>query len=249
MTPLIDITMTATRRPDIIKQTLSSFYRNMLAPVIDRCRIIVNIDPVGENIASHEIVPIIAGYFSHYYVNLPMTSSFPHAFKWVWEQSDAPWVLNLEDDWELLEKINIHSLIDMMLRYPALASLRLPFFNAQATSMKNWNLIFPWNGEYFECPADLRQTAGFAGHPSLLRGDFVQHCASLLSTDANPEKQFHHGNDNLIHEVLRWQYGVWSKPNAPKVLKDIGAEWKIRNQIQKKGVKAFFTEWEKMKKE
>lgn len=80
----------------------------------------------------------------------------------------------------------------------------------------------------------------------MLRGDFVRHCVPLLNDTANPEKQFHVGNLSLIAEVLNWEYGVYSKPDAPKIIKDLGALWKQENQFIKKGAKAYFTEWEKI---
>ena len=244
---LIDITMTAVRRPEILKRTLHSFYRHMLAPIIDRCRLIINIDPIGDPIASYELCDIAQGYFSRVTVNLPMEPDFPKAFLWTWAQSSAPWVFHLEDDWELLAPVDITAMIAAMGKNPTLASMRLPFFDSAATSMKNWNLWFPWNGKYFTCPQDLRQAAGFCGHPSLLRGEFVRRCTSLIDTRLNPEKQFHGDNNALIMEGLNWDYGVWGQPNSKKVLADIGAEWKVKNKFQKAGSKAFFTQWEKMK--
>jgi hypothetical protein len=241
---LIDITMTAVRRPEILKRTLHSFFKNCFAPIMDRCRLVINIDPIGDAMPSHELVPIIGGFFKHYYVHLPMTPSFPHAFKWVWQHASAPFVFHLEDDWELLAPVDIIHMIRMLEDFPRLASLRLPFFPSSDREMKNWNLFFPWNGYYFECPKDLRKTAGFAGHPALLRGDFVRECAPLIDVNLNPEKQFHGDNDPLVNEVLRWQYGVYSQPNSPKILKDIGALWKAENNFQKAGSKAFFTQWE-----
>jgi hypothetical protein len=242
---LIDITMTAVRRPDILKRTLNSFFRNIFAPIIDRCRLVVNIDPIGDDIASHELCKIFSAYFKHYMVNMPMESSFPRAFRWTWTRSDAPWVFHLEDDWELMESIDIKFMIEMMEKFPQLASLRLPFFHSATTTMKNWNLFFPWNGFYFECPPNLRKTAGFAGHPSLIRGEYVKRCAPLIDIKLNPEKQFHGGNEPLLNEVMRWEYGVWGKPNSQRMIKDIGIEWRNANRFQKKGSKAFFTEWEK----
>lgn len=244
---MLDITMTAVRRPEILKRTLHSFYKNMLHPIIDRCRLIINVDPIGEDIESFKMDPIVSAYFRRYAINLPMSAHFPTAFHWTWSKATAPWVLNLEDDWELLEFIDINSMIRTMKHHPDLASLRLPFFNSTELEMKNWNLMFPWNGKYFECPTDLRQAAGFAGHPSLLRGKFVRACAPLLRTDINPEKQFHTGNPALLEEVLRWNYGVWGRPNHPRMIKDIGIEWKISNKFMKKGNKAFFVEWEKLR--
>jgi hypothetical protein len=242
---LIDITMTAVRRPEILKRTLHSFYKNLFHPIIDQCRLIINIDPVGEDIPSYNMDSIVSGYFRRYAINLPMTAHFPTAFCWTWNKATAPWVFHLEDDWELLEFIDIGALIHVMKKHRNLASLRLPFFNSTSDEMKNWNLHFPWNGEYFECPDNLKQAAGFAGHPSLLRGEFVRNCAPLLRLDLNPEKQFHEGNPDLLMEVMKWDYGVWGRPNHPRMIKDIGIEWKTTNKFIKKGNKAFFVEWEK----
>lgn len=238
--------MTAVRRPEILKRTLHTFFMRCFAPVINKCRLIINVDPVGDDIASHELNKIVSAYFKHYIIGMPMEASFPKAFKWTWDWATAPWVFHLEDDWELLTGVDIMFMIELMEKFPNLASLRLPFFPSTERTMKNWNLFFPWNGHFFECPVNLRQTAGFAGHPSLLRGDFVRNCAPLINVNLNPEKQFHGDNDRLVNEVLQWKYGVFGLPNHPKVIKDIGGEWRNANKFQKKGPKAFFKEWEKI---
>jgi len=243
---LVDITMTAVKRPEILKKTLHSFFRNCFAPIADRCRLIINVDPIGDPVCAEKMMEIVSGYFRRFYVNFPATPSFPKAFLWTWDKVRAPWAFHLEDDWELRIPVNILDMIKMMEDYPQLASLRLPFFRSEETYMKNWNLRFPWNGSYFECPGNLRQTAGFAGHPSLLRGRFVHECAELIDINLNPEKQFHGDNDFLVNEVLHWEYGVWGKPNSPAMINDIGTEWKARNKFQKAGSKAFFTQWEKI---
>jgi hypothetical protein len=240
---LIDITMTATCRPAVLQKTLDSFYVNMFKPIIDRCRIIINVDPVGENVPSYEVAQIAPIYFRRYIIGLPMKPSFPDAFAWCWNKASAPWVFNLEDDWELLVPVDIFAMIGMMQKFPQLASLRIPWFRSTENSMKNWNLHFPWNGHFFECPYERRKAAGFAGHPSLLRGQFVKNCAPLIKTNMNPEKQFHGDNELLVNEVLKWEYGVWGKPNQHRMLTDIGAVWKKNNGFRKAGNKAFFTEW------
>lgn len=237
--------MTATRRPEVLKETLNSFFRNCFAPVAERCRLIINIDPAGEDVSSCAIADIAGAYFNKKIIGLPSTPSFPVAFKWCWEQVTAPWVFHLEDDWGLLVPVDIGAMIACMISHPELALLRLPFFTSTEKTMKNWNLFYPWNGEYFACPEDLRKTAGFAGHPSLLRGEFVRRCAPLLDTRLNPEKQFHGDNWSLVGEVLNWQYGVWGQPSSMPIIKDIGTEWKAANGFIKAGNKAFFTQWEK----
>lgn len=244
---LIDITMTAVRRPEILKRTLHSFFVNCFDKVIDQCRLIINVDPVGDKIPSYVLSDVAGGYFRHYIIGMPMEPSFPRAFEWTWRQTTAPWVFHLEDDWELLEPVDIMGMIDTMKKHKDLASLRLPFFSAGPVSMRNWNLMFPWNGEFFECPQDLRRTAGFCGHPALLRGAFVNLCTPLLDVTLNPEKQFHSGNPELLLEVDRWRYGVYGRPNCNRMLSDIGAAWKVDNKFQKAGSKAFFTHWEETK--
>lgn len=241
---LLDVTMTAVRRPTLLKETLYSFYKNCFYKVADHARLIINIDPIGEKVSSQEMIEVASAYFRHVHVNLPSTPSFPEAFKWCWNKSTAPWVFHLEDDWRLLDFIDIFELMNTMESFPELASLRIPFFSSTENSMKNWNIHFPWNGSYFECPADRRRGAGFAGHPSLLRGKFVNACAPLINPKLNPEKQFHGGNGPLCAEVLKWQYGVYGKPNSPKMLEDIGAKWKQQYNFRKSGNKAFFTQWE-----
>jgi len=111
--------------------------------------------------------------------------------------------------------------------------------------MKNWNLWFPWNGEFFICPDDIRVTQGPCGHPSLLKGDYVKRCALLIDPKDNPEKQFHKANSDLGKEVAKWQFGVFGKPNESNYIRDLGREWMVKNNFKKKGSKAFFTEWEK----
>jgi len=245
---MIDITMTAVRRPEILKRTLHSFYTKCFAPIIHQCRLVVNIDPVGDNVPAHEMVPIIEAFFKYYHVRMPIDPSFPEAFRWTWENVSAPYVFHLEDDWELLYNVDIFDMIRMMENHPRIASLRLPFFRSTQKDMKNWNLFFPWNGEYFECPEDLRKTAGFCGHPALLRSEFVQKCAPLIDTRLNPEKQFHGGNDALVQEVLNWSYGVYGQPNQSQMINDIGSVWRAQNKYKKAGNKAFFTQWEKEEK-
>ena len=110
--------------------------------------------------------------------------------------------------------------------------------------MKNWKYFYPFNGEFFECPKHLRREVGFCGHPSLIRGEFVQNIAPYLDQEKNPEKQFHHGRPELMQEIDCWRYGVFAEPNQPPAIRDIGRKWMIQNKFKKAGSKAFFTQWE-----
>lgn len=247
----LNVTMTAMNRRELINTTVSSFYHNLLRnfkPVSHR-RFIMNIDPLPDKPTTaadiESIINIVDFYDFTYAVNTPEEANFGEAFKWCWSLCDVDWVFNLEDDWELLRPVDIKDLILIMQNNPDLASLRLPQFRSDADGMKNWNLWFPWNGEFFECPDDLRVSQGFCGHPSLIRGEFVKKCAPLIDPTKNPEKQFHHGNPALVEEVAKWRFGVYGKPNESNYIQDLGRRWMVDNGYRKSGAKAYFMNWEK----
>lgn len=243
---LIDITMTATRRPELVFKTLHSFYEKCFRPIADRCRIIVNVDPVGHDIPSVEVLNIVSSFFRSYYIHMPLEASFPRAFIWTWTKVEAPWVFHLEEDWELLQDIDIMDMITVLRRFPQLALLRLPYNPSGPQSQKNWSHFYPWNGHYYECPYDRRVELGFCGHPSLIRGSFVRGAVPYIYPDLNPEKQFHHGNEDLITHVAKHIYGNWGKPGDGPYVKDIGRKWMVEHGFAKKGNKAVFTQWEKI---
>lgn len=240
----IQILTTATRRPEILERTLSSFRKYMFT---GKEELIINIDPVGlDHICRSAIIEMCSKYFKVTKYNLPDKASFPKAFKWLWTNFDGGYGFYLEEDWELLRLVNLNQMIGVMNEYQNLAILRLPFKPVDSIAAKNWKYWFPWNGHYFECPKELRLEIGFCGHPSLIRGEFIKNCASLIDTSRNPEKQFHHGNRPLLNEQCKWDFGVFSEQNKPAVVKDIGREWMVKNGYRKKENKSYFVEWEKI---
>lgn len=246
---MLEILITATRRPDILDRTLRSFKMHLFRNW--PCRVILNVDPVGPG-TSHDVISVVNEYFLIKTINLPETAHFGRAFKWTWSQAEADFCFNLEDDWELLRPVSLTTMLEVMVEYPSLATLRLPFRPVGRIASKNWKFFYQWidvklsTGKYgfFQCPARDRAEIGFCGHPSLVRGEFVKRAAKLLDPKLNPEKQFHGGNPALLEEVLKWQYGVSGPQNQPEAIRDIGREWMQNNGLRKKGNKAWFSEWE-----
>ena len=244
---MIEILMTATKRPEIIERTLRSFkaklFRNIPA------RLIVNIDPVGPG-TTKDVLDVMGEYFRVKSVNLPEVPHFGRAFKWVWSQAEADLCFWLEDDWELIRPLSLLDMMEVMFETPDLASLRLNWKPTKQWAMKNWKFYFLWvqvnKSGFFECPRKDRQEVGFCGHPSLLRGAFVRKCAQWIDANLNPEKQFHNGNERLIREVLKWRYGVYGGQNQPPSVRDIGREWIVSHGYRKKANKAWFTQWEEV---
>lgn len=244
---MIDITMTAVVRPEILERTLASFARNLFKSYKDYgTRLIINIDPVGgDEVDLESMIDVIEQNFNSYTVRVAKIPNFAKAFKWCWQQVTAPYVFNLEDDWELLRPISIKSLLASMESKDDLAIMRLPAFTSNDTAMKNWNKFYPWNGEYFECPENLKTTTGFCGHPSLIKFDFVDKIRKHLVTDRNPEKQFHTGSTEIAGIIRSYDYGVHGKLSTTPYIRDIGRQWLANTDWQKKGNKAHFLEWEK----
>lgn len=240
---MIDIVMTATRRAEILERTLKSFKENLFKDY--PARLIINIDPVGPD-TDEAIIETAAAYFEDLFSFSPGEPSFSKAFKRVWEWPHPEYVFHLEDDWELLEPVDLEELIDIMSDFPELAALRLPFKRQDLECMKNWKYYFSWNGFYFNCPSEVAREVGFCGHPSLIRGNFVKAIAPFLDDTKNPEKQFHHGPPEIMEEIDKWDFGVYGRPNGPALIRDIGREWMVENGFKKSGTKAFFTNWEKV---
>ena len=240
---MIDITITATQRAEILERTLASFKTNLFKDA--DARIIINIDPVGPDLNFKNTLNVAQKYFPLQYIRTPETPSFPKAFIWTWRQANSEFVFHLEDDWELMYPVDLGKMIKIMNAHPDLAVLRLPFKPTGTDSMKNWKYFFPYNGIFFECPQNLKRTVGFCGHPSLISGEFVRNIVQYLDENKNPEKQFHHGHPELMKGIDRWRFGVFAEPNKPAAIQDIGRRWMIENNYKKAGNKSFFIKWEK----
>jgi hypothetical protein len=239
----VDITITASRRSNVLQKTLGSFCQNLLQGV--SCRVIINVDPVGPEHDSLLTIDVCRMYFDHVCSRTPLVANFSEAFKWTWLQVRDKYVLHLEDDWELVRKVNLNEMIEILEAEPDLALLRLPQFKAGTASMKNWNLFFPYNGRYFECPENLKMSVGFCGHPSIIKSEFIRKTAPHIDTTLNPEKQFHRGPKEIMTEVAKWRYGVFAKSHDPPAIVDLGRKWMVENKFRKQGSKAWFLRWEK----
>lgn len=245
MNKLLDITITATRRPELLDVTLRSFTKYLFRPEIPT-RIIINVDPAGHSIDSSAVVAVCHRYSDSVFSRCPISAHFPSAFKWVWSQAEAPFVFHLEEDWELTRSIDLLEMMEVMNRNKDVAILRLPYRPVTDRS-KNWSVFFPWNGEFFECPSESKGSLGFCGHPSLIRYDFVVQAASNLNTASNPEKQIKWRNPLMGPLLDRYRFGVFSERDQPAAIRDIGRNWMIQHGWRKVGVnKEQFTEWQKV---
>jgi hypothetical protein len=202
------------------------------------------------------------------YVRAPSIASFPYAFWWVWQKAievGADFIFNLEDDWELLQDVCLDDMVDIMETDPSLKGLRLNAFpvREQVTDgglfTKQWDKTvvmdedkrnrFLKDENVFYIPEYLKGLLGFCGHPTLLRADFVKEVLRCLDKTKNPEKQIKGSNKQFKHlfegdNNYAIYHGKKDINTFSPIIKDIGREWMVRNGYQKKGNKAYFTEWE-----
>jgi len=253
----IDITTTATLRPELLEKTLDSFWENLFQnhTEID-FRLVINIDPIGQVESYPGCMQTIYTHMCNYcfsifpnsLINFPEKANFAKAFKWCWGnvRPDADFVFHLEDDWQLLRQVDLTQMIFLTEKYPRLIILRLNAFTSKECTTKNWNLLLNWNGDFFEVSQSLKGTVGFCGHPSLINAGFVRGAAKYLDGIHNPEKVMkgrHPHFGPILHSA---ELGVFSEQNSLQQIKDLGRKWMIRNNYRKWGSKAFFTEWRKV---
>jgi hypothetical protein len=240
----MDITTTATIRPGTLNRTYESFWNNMLEGYMSRYsyQLIINVDPIGEvEYQQNDVVRIAKYYFTKVLSRTPLDASFPDAFLWCWDMVGGDFVLHLEDDWELLRKVDLQEMVNLMVKYPNIALLRLSLWDAEIDRVKQWNKYFPWNGEFFECPDELKASVGFSGNPSLIRKSFIKQILPYLVNEGCPEKQIKGHNVNMRNILESWRYGVFSQPLELKAVIDIGREWRTRNNFHKNGSYGFET--------
>ena len=243
----IDISMTATLRPDILYRTLQSFSEKLFKDK-HQYRLVINVDPAGsETVEVFEVLEVCREHFKEVFMNVPAKAHFGKAFVWCWETVETDLVFHLEEDWELLQEVDIDHMISLFKKYPDLAHLRLNMFKSIKGVTKNWTHHHYHNGDYYPVTDELRGTLGWCGHPGFTTLKFIKHVLPHLNPLHNPEKQIKWRNKPLHEIIYQYIYGVYSPVNSGPVIRDIGRQWMVQNGYVKDGGKnkAVFTTWRK----
>lgn len=243
----IDIAMTAVLRPSILSETLIKIRKHVCKGKEDNYRLILNVDPVGENIDPEQVIKVARKNFKNLVYNIAEKPSFPHAVKWIWSQVEAPYVFHWEDDVNILYDIDVEHMISILKNNKNLSSLRL--FKA-ATPKKNrffhFNCNWTYNNEGFYIASDWKKQFGL--NPILVKKEFIVEAVSRMKDDVNPEKQFRYSQEYMRPLIKKWKYGLYTNPGAPRMIDGRkGQRWKNELGIDKpKGIT--FTEWVKKEK-
>ena len=244
---MIDVTIVATHRPELLERTLASFFKNLWSIKDGSLRAVINVDPVGSDTDKYfDVLDVCLKYFADVKINRSEKGNFPAACKWIWENATADYIFNLEEDWELLYAIPWYSMLRVMDLDPKLAHLRFSIFRSTQLTCKNWRYFYNWNGLYFQCRDEDKGSVGWCGHPSLNRKEFMREALPLIDFKNNPEKQIK-GRGEMRSVIDKWNFGSYIQPNNSANIRDIGRQWMINNGYIKKGKnKEWFTEWEKI---
>lgn len=240
----IDITMTAVIRPGIIEKTLESFCNNLFT---DRklYRLVINIDPVGDECRTKEdVLNICNKYFDNVIYNCPDNPSFPKAVIWTWKQIKSNYIFHLEDDWVLNKKIEIKTLTKILEKNPQLACVRL--YKHDIPNKKNPRLFnspytFNESGNFFVANDSKKQ---FGLNPVLIRKTFIDEALPLMVDNENPEKQFRYGNKRMKNFVMKWKYAIYGKPgDKTLVWGKNGLHWRQNSKYSKPNDGSQFITW------
>lgn len=250
---MIDLVITATLRPELLKITLDSHIENLFGDYVNQMNLVMNIDYAGEvdpdkqNKKMQDIFRIIESYpFRSDNISISMIPHFGNAFFNCMKKTRSEFIFNLEEDWRLKIKLDFKRMIELMQEDKNLVHLRLSAFRSEKEVCKNWNKFLFWNGDYFEVKGDMRGTIGWAGHPSLNQGDFIRHCLHYINPNLNPEKQIKGRNIFLSEIINTSRFGCFHPQSTESAVEDIGRNWMVNNGWVKSGSKAFFTTWERV---
>jgi hypothetical protein len=253
----IDVTMTSVIRPEILENTLETFFKYVFSKEYNYS-LILNIDCIGDDrYGPDDILVVARKYFSSIQYNIEKEPNFPKAVRWIWSHSKSEFVFHLEDMWDAKIKTNFHDLVHVMTEYPSIANLFLfknilangsspPFFYSRYKSKEDRRLF-------------LMVTKPLLS-PGLYRGEFLRRYAFMMNDIDNPELQI--WGDKYVAEdgmaetnnkkyLLQWEYAIytgnWLFPfwNCRKLATHLvsGRRWKREHGFFKETP---FSPWKKL---
>lgn len=223
---MITFTTTAAIRPTILDQTYNSFNQNLLGVSMKECNLVINVDPVPSNNigCKQKILDVAYKYFKNVHYRTPDTPNFPNALSWVWSNTSDKYVFHLEDDWLLLEPVDINNLITTIEN------------NIIGVSL-NWNIL-----------KDNKYRIRLS--PCLINGEWAKLAAKSFSYDSCPEINLRKywqpsGVPENEWKALMVNYPGYSDyKTAKRIVKDTGISWRKKRKLVKDR-KNGFTTWKK----
>ena len=228
---MIDITMTAVFRPEVLEKTLTSFRHNLFGS-FEKYKLVVNIDPVTAGATSQDVLKVIYKFFKEDQVkyNIPKEAHFGKALVWCWNNIESDYVFHLEDDWELINKVDMNDLLNIH-KDPRIATARLIIIKGKYMDSykKDGSLYYTLNNK-------------LSLNPCLIKASYIKGIVPLMDENKNPELQIVHAKttSKLGQYSAKWNHVILNNKNNPLV-KNIGKDW--RKEIGLIRAKSDFVTW------
>lgn len=204
----IDVAITATIRPDVLELTLSSFYKKFLHQ-FQATRLIVNVDPLGEEgRAAEDVLAVCRRYSPEVVSRCPSQPSFGSAVEWCWDQVQSAVFLHLEDDWLLKKQIPWEQVCARLAASDDIAAVR---FNLTRNP-----------------GSDPPRSPCLSLNPSVIRRAFIEQALPLFASGLDPEKQFRN-----CAPLAHWKFLYHGAPGESASVIDIGKYWRRLHDFQK----------------
>lgn len=218
---VIDFTMTACNRPELIKPTCESLGTQLKDLQLSKATIYCNLDPLQTPDEDDKVKETLEKYFGTVVMNKPKNPSFPKAVKWCWTQSTKPLTFHTEDDWHFMKPFKMEDLFKMMIPYNFISSVQL------------------YKGEHDKGLNGLLRLS-----PSLHKTVFIKQMAKLMNNTENPEKQLRHPTNMSAPGTAAIFLGLCYKPGN-RYVQDIGIVWRKQRNINHT---TFFKSWNELSK-
>jgi hypothetical protein len=231
---MIDVCVTAARRPDLLAATLESFDKNLLSN-FEIGRFIINIDPVFGTVDDEEAcIDLVRAYRADAIIHRPEAAGFTAAVKRNWRSTAAETVLHLEDDW-LLQRPVSPDIIDAFGKDPSLAQI---CFNhatkAWDGKRKGTSCYHRQRRAFLNLPVSFkRKVPAFLTCPSFFRGSFLRGAADLLDQNYDPEKQFFSQVNKPLESYVSTFHNIMIGDAPDYYIVDTGREWRQKRGIEK----------------
>jgi hypothetical protein len=212
--PEIDITLVATRRPDLVRRTLQSFYKGLLSRLSVH-RLFVNVDPrwgdVGDDLT---IEQTCRRFVPDTVVFRPESPCFGGAVKRLWSLPTTDWFLHLEDDWRLVWPVDLRAL-EREMQIPTVAQIAL------RRTKNEWR-------------DGVMRGNRFVTGPSFVNAAFGRMVSEFMTAELDPEKQFGNGLNPALTNAVR-PFSICSHGGrfGARYVTSLGHKWRKRRGIDK----------------
>lgn len=209
----LDVVVIAIKRPEILRLCLETFKKKLLQQF--DVRIIINVDPVGEeNYSQEDIVNIAREYFPNVISRTPKKGNFSKAVYWGWSQVKTDFFFHLEDDWllkdyipayRLQKKINIKDVVSIT-------------FNI--SSNKKYPLLY-----------EAYHLKTFSLRPCIFRSKYIKEKLKGFKFDEDPEKQIAKNTPSKSFKDPK--FILFGNDDEGRKIIDTGKKWKMKNAYSK----------------